>query len=174
MLRKFGFLINYIILYAVCILIFASLGEKEHKLITEYENKINNIVLSYGYVLDEDSIYTGIGKLSYNNGDNTIYYKYKHNYKETSFDDLKINVHYNYSDNIKSTVDIINKLVPSEQSISYYDVEKAILQYKMTNEEVKLTNSEDFDKYGMYYILSISKSNKLNKDFDIYYQTVSK
>lgn len=174
MLRKFGFLINYIILYAGCILISANYGEKEHIVITEYKNKINAIVESSGYVLDENNINTGVGGLVYVYGDKEIRYYFSHNYKEAHFKGLHVTVQMNFYDDIADTVDIINKLTPKQHSILYSDVVNAIEKYKLTNERQEINNREDFDKYGSYYILGITNSVKANKDYMLWYQIVSK
>lgn len=94
MVSKLGILLNYIILYSVCILISVNYGAKEHIVISGREDKINSIM--------------------------------------------------------KST------------------------WYELNNERQKLSNQEDFDKYGMYYVLSIYETTEENKDFNLNYISVSR
>lgn len=172
MVRKLCVLLNYIILYTVCILISVSWGQKEHIVITKKEDKVNAILKSSGYELNREYKKPGYTELTYTSGNDLIRYKYRHNYKSAVLMNLDVHIYMNYYDDVELIVNTINNLTFKEMSISYDEVISAIEEYKITGERQEISNSELLDTYGRFYILSINKSTNDNEKFCLSYSII--
>lgn len=172
MVRRLCVLLNYIILYTVCILISVNWGQKEHKVITEKEDKVNAILKSSGYELNKEYKKPGYTELTYTSGNDLIHYEFRHDYESAKLMNLDVHIYMNYNDDVELIVNTINNLTFKEMSISYDDVMAAIEEYKITGERQEISNSEVLDTYGRFYILSIYESTNDDAKFCLSYRII--